>query len=210
MRKALNENPMVQLAVLAVVGVILVFMVFTRLVGGEDPPAADPAATAPADASAAAAADPAAIAAAPAPAADAAAIAPAPAPDPVQPPGGLKAGDGLPKDVLAAFEDDKAVALLVVDPKGFADERILSYAKRLEPRDDAELFVVDVEDVGRYSQITSGLAVSRTPALIAIQPRKQTDGVPTATVSYGFRSQRSVEQAIDDALYDDGTVPAYP
>jgi hypothetical protein len=52
----------------------------------------------------------------------------------------------------------------------------------------------------RYARITQGVNVDRVPALIVLQPRKLTKGVPVATVSYWFRGPESVAQAIDDAL----------
>ncbi len=72
------------------------------------------------------------------------------------------------------------------------------------------MFVVDSPDIGDYSRITSGVAVDRVPALVVIRPRKLTDGAPTATVSYGFRGPRSVDQAVDDSLYQGKPVPSYP
>lgn len=207
MRKALNENPVVQMVVLGVVGVILVVMVFTMLLKGEEEvPVTDPAtAVAPATGEVAPV-DPAAAPVVPS--------TPAPAESPADqiPPGAdvIAPGKGLPKDLAMAYADKKAIALLVVDPKANADKKLQRSTNGLAARDGVAVFVTDVDEIADYSRITSGVAVDRVPALIVIRPRGLTDNVPTATVSYGFRSPKSVEQALDDALYDGAQVPAYP
>jgi len=207
MRKALNENPTVQIAVLAVIGIAFAILLFSTVLKGDEAPATDAATTT----DPALAADP----AAPAPVGSTAVPA-APAPDvPVAPvdPGaadGLLPTKGLPKDVLIAYAKDKAIALLVVDPKGIADRDLETYTKRLEARDDVAVFIVKTKDIIDYARITAGVAVSRAPALVVIRPRRLTDSAPTASVSYGFRSPRSVEQALDDALYEGKQLQAYP
>jgi hypothetical protein len=190
-RKALNENPTVQLVVLGVVGVILAFLLYTTVLSGDEEPATDSAGSSASPAADAAPASPAP--AAPAPAAEAAPSAAQPAPaTPATPPAAVGAADGLlptkglPKDVLVAYAKNKAIALIVVDPKLISDRRVRSYVKH----------------IANYSRITAGVEVSRTPALVVIRPRDRTDDVPTATVSYGFRSPKSVETAVEGALYD--------
>ncbi len=122
---------------------------------------------------------------------------------------GLLAGKGLPKDVLVAYAKGDAIALVVVDPKAKGSKGIVKAVENYD-RKDVATFIVDVDDIAKYSRITQGVAVSRTPALVVIRPRKLNEGAPMASVTYGFRSPRSVEQAIDDAFYDSGNVPAYP
>lgn len=209
MRNALNENPVVQLAVIGLIGVVLAFMLFSTVLKKEEVPASDPAA----------ATDPAAAAPVTPVPAEPSGTAPAPtasesvAPEPgaVDPAvAGLAPSDGLPVDVIKAFAKDQAIALLVVDPKGIADRQVEAYTRRLSSRDGVEFFVVDVKDIAKYSRITSGVAVSSAPALLVIQPRTLTNDVPIASVSYGFRSPRSVEQTLDDALYEAGPVSSYP
>jgi hypothetical protein len=206
-RKALNENPTVQLVVLGVVGVILAFLLYTTVLSGDEEPATDSAGSSASPAADAAPASPAP--ASPAPAAEAAPSAAQPAPaTPATPPAAVGAADGLlptkglPKDVLVAYAKNKAIALIVVDPKLISDRRVRSYVKKLEARGDVAVFDVDVKHIANYSRITAGVEVSRTPALVVIRPRDRTDDVPTATVSYGFRSPKSVETAVEGALYD--------
>ncbi|HEU4803135.1 MAG TPA: hypothetical protein VFS73_08170 [Solirubrobacterales bacterium] len=220
MRKALNENPMVQLAVLGVCAIVFAVILFTSVLKKDEQPAAtttSPAATTTSDP--AASSDPSASASTPSPSAGSSASGAAPATpetDTVTPPAGGATADGLlpskglPEDVLVAFARNKAIALLVVDPKGLSDKQLEQFTDTLRSRDDVEVFVVNVKDIAKYARITAGVSVSRTPALVVVRPRKLTDSTPTAAVSYGFRGPRSVNQAVDDALYDGKQVPSYP
>lgn len=222
MRKAINENPMVQIGVLAGAAVIFAFILFTSVLKKDPAPPADPAAAtadavAPADSTAApTTADPAAATGTAVPPADTAAAATAtPAPTPAPAAGGsvsdgLLPSKGLPKDVLVAFAKNQAIALLVIDPNGTSDKQLKAYTEALKKRNDVEVFIVDVKDIAKYSRITAGVSVSRVPALVVVRPRKLTNSVPTASVSYGFRGARSVNQAIDDALYKGKQIPSYP
>lgn len=234
MRKALNENPRVQLAVLGIGALLLVIMLMTSMGsgGGAEPePVTDPAATSSSTASGAApvtdsasTADPAATAPATDPAASAtpAPVTPAPAGTaeavPATPSAGSGAGsaegmlpgEGLPKDVLIAYARNKAIALLVIDPKGISDRRVKKFTKALRARGDVEVFVVKAGKIANYARITQGVSVTRTPSLVVIRPRNKSDDVPTATVSEGFRSAKSVRTALEDALYTGGERPSYP
>lgn len=220
MRKALNENPMVQLAVLGVCAIVFAVILFTSVLKKDEQPAAtttSPAATTTSDP--AASSDPSASASTPSPSAGSSASGTAPATpetDTVTPPAGGATADGLlpskglPEDVLVAFARNKAIALLVVDPKGLSDKQLEQFTDTLRSRDDVEVFVVNVKDIAKYARITAGVSVSRTPALVVVRPRKLTDSTPTAAVSYGFRGPRSINQAIDDAVYKGKQVPSYP
>lgn len=215
MRKALNENPVVQIAVIGLVGVVFAVMLFTTVLKKDEPVTAEPVTeAAPTEVAAAASAPIPESGAAPAPTTDSGSVTPSPASSSdiaaQAAADGLLPTKGLPKDVLIAFAKDKAIALLVINPKGVADKTVKGYTQTLSKRDDVEVFVVDVKDIADYSRITSGVAVSRAPALVVIRPRGLTENVPTATVSYGFRSESSVEQALKDALYKGPNLPAYP
>ena len=227
MRKALNENPMVQLAVLGICAVIFAFILFTSVLKKDDtaapeattaPAATDTAAASPTDTAAAAPTETAAPPSASTPAPSDSAPAPTAAPETptaTLPPGGTPAdgllpSKGLPQDVLVAFARNETIALLVIDPKGVSDKQLKRFTEALRSRHDVEVFVVDVRDIAKYARITSGVRVSRTPALVVIKPRKLTGSIPTASVSYGFRGPGSVNQAIDDALYEGKSVPSYP
>jgi hypothetical protein len=225
MRKALNENPVVQIAVIGVMAIAVAILLYTRVIaaGNDAPPASDTATTATDTAAAPAGTTP-----APADSATGTAT-PAPATPPTEAPattppatGGVPApvtgdpasafvpGPGLPEDVVVAYARNKAVVLLIEKEKGLDDRALRASARALEGRDDLAFFSVPVKDVARYARITEGVDLSRTPALVIIRPRKLTNNTPEATVSYGFRGPESVETAVDDALYDGKNVTYDP
>lgn len=239
MRDAINNNPRVQMIVIGVMVILAAFFVFTKVLKKEDTVAVDPAeanalaaeaggvaptstptssstaSTDSASTDSSATATDSATATPATPTADPAAAAPA---TPSAPSGGTAAAGadgllptkGLPKDVLIAYAKGDAIALLVIDPKAIADRKVEEYTNALTAKGGVEVFTVKAKDIAKYSRITQGVQVSRTPALVVIRPRKLTENVPTATVSYGFRSSKSVQQALKDALYDGPNVPAYP
>jgi hypothetical protein len=229
MRKALNENPVVRAVVLGIMGLLVAFLLFTRVFNantGSDAPN-PPTGTISTEAAAAGAAPaPAGDAAAPAPAAEAtpppaeatappaAGSTPAPAvpstPAAADPSAAFIPGPGLPEDVVVAYAQNKAVVLLIEKKKGLDDRAISQSVKSLGSRGDTEVFVVPVKQVSRYARITEGVSLDRTPAIVVLRPRKLTDNVPEATVSYGFRGPESVEQAVEDALFDGKNVTYDP
>lgn len=196
MRQALNENPMVQIAVLGIGGIVVAFLLFTSVLK-KDEPAPEPTAAA-----ATATADPAAAPPEAVPPAETGATVPSSN-------GELKATKGLPKDVLAAYSADKAVVLAVIDSKAEGSARFAAAARR-QASGDVAVFVVDVNDIADYSRITEGVSVSRTPALVVVKPQRLSDGLPTASVSYDLIDPQGLRQAIGDAFYAGGNVPAYP
>lgn len=211
MRKALNSNPTVQLIVIGLAGVILAFLLYTTVLSSDDAPAG---AGAPTEAGGAPAATE-----APEPdpvvADEVVPVEPAPTVDPTPAPAagseGLLPTKGLPADVLVAYAKNKAIALIVFNPKARpSDPKVEASTERLRARDDVAVFNVKVKDIADYARITGGVAVNRTPALLVVRPRDLTDDVPTATVSYGFRSARSVEGAVEDALYGGESRSAAP
>lgn len=140
-----------QIIVLAVVGIAFAFLLFNTVLKGNGASSEPSTATDPALAAdpAAATVDPAATPVDPAaPIADPS-VAPAPAAPPASAdPGaaeGLLPAKGLPKDVLVAYAKGKAIALLVVNPKGMSDGKLEAFTRRLDARDDVAVFIVDVE-----------------------------------------------------------------
>ena len=219
MRKALNDNPLVQVTVLAVLALIVGFLLLTRMSKGDSsstssttattaasvapstaaPSTSAPATTPDATASTPSATAPTATATAPSPAAAAAAA------------GAFVAGPGLPAPVVKAYADGKVVVLLIVRRHGIDDDAVKASVERLGNGGDVALFMTNAGHISRYSRITEGVNVDRVPALIVMKPRNQAHGVPVATVSYGFRGADSVTQAIQDALYKGPTnLPSYP
>ena len=226
MRKALNDNPVAQIAVLGVLVVIVGFLLMTRVVhksGDSDsaatstPPRPPPA---PADTTGAPTSP------SPAVGDDSSKhrLRPRWRRRPPRPParrpapqlGGFVAGPGLPAPVVKAYADDKAVVLFVFRHGGIDDSAVRASVERLRGRSDLAVFVTHAANIARYARITEGVDVNRVPALIVVRPRHLTHGTPTASVSYGFRGPDSVDQAIRNALYKGPSEPpvlpevAYP
>jgi hypothetical protein len=199
-RKAINENQLVQVGLIGLLAVIVGFLLLTRVMnkssGGEAPPAeTTPAAVTP-------------EAATPAPA-EATPPAPAFGADATE---AFEAGPGLPSSIVDAYDAGKTVALLVVRTKGIDDRALRLTSIALATRPEVKLFVVPAKHIARYSRIASGVDVERVPALVVISPKKLAKGgLPNASVSYGFRGPASVVQAVKDAEYKGKTnLPYYP
>ena len=223
MRKALNENPKVQAGVIVVLLAAGLLMFMRMSSGGgevaEAPPVPTDAATAagaPTGASGAGV-DPAVAGVAPTdPAAATAAAtsggipaAPVASTGTVSPEA-LVPGPGLPAEVAQAFARGDAVVLLVVR-QGATDDELVRDSVAGISRSRVSVFVAPAGKVARYSRITSGVGVTRVPALVVVRPRSVGGDIPQGTVSYGFRNSQSVIQAVEDALYggrDD--IPYHP
>jgi hypothetical protein len=221
MRKAINENPVVQIVLIGVLAVFVAFLLFTRVMSRGGAEEAAPTTAAPAtDASVAggtapapaAATDPATTAAptAPAPGSTAPSTGAAPPASDAAPDSGFEAGPGLPRPVVSAYEDGKAVVLLIAKQKGIDDRAVRGSVERLRGRSEVALFVVPAKDVARYARITEGVQLDRVPAIVVVRPKRLSEGMPEATVSYGFRGPDSVDQAVEDALFDGKTVTYDP
>jgi hypothetical protein len=217
-RKALNDNPVAQIAVLGLLAVIVAFMLMSRGSHngggtGSTATSATAAAPAPADTGASTSSSP-AVGTTP-PSTGSSAVAPTTAPPAGTatgaPAGEFVAGPGLPAPVVKAYADDKAVVLLVFRHRGLDDSAVRSSVERLRGRSDVAVFITHAANIARYARITEGVDVNRVPALIVLRPRHLTHGTPTASVSYGFRGPDSVDQAIRNALYKGpNDLPYYP
>lgn len=217
MRKAINDNPMVQIGVIGLLVVVVGFFLLTQMGKGSSTSStsstaasvAPDASATPSDSSATATTPPASTPSESAPSTTPAApagsaAAPAAA-------GEFVAGPGLPRPLVQAYNADKVVVLLVVRRGGIDDDAVKASVERMSGLPDAAVFMTNAGHVSRYSRIASGVDLDRVPALIVLRPQKLTHGTPTATVSYGFRGPASVAQAIADALYKGPTnVPYYP
>jgi hypothetical protein len=183
MRKALNDNPMVQMAVIAVLALVGGFFLLNTMSGrGSSEPAPAPAGT------------PASVTTAVTPAS-------APAGQPI-PLGPLVPGSGLPRRVLASYAKDDVVVVLIVRNGGIDDNLVRVSVESLNGTPGVSVFVAHSGDIAKYAQITQGVGVDRVPALVVVRPRSLNEGSPVASVSYGFRSPESVRQAIHNAVYD--------
>jgi hypothetical protein len=205
-RQAINENPIAQAAVIGLLVIAVAFLLLTRLnqSSGEGSESATE--------SSAAASPTLAQGAAPAEAPSDVAVPSAPtAPVAGAPGGDFVAGPGLPKSVVKAYDDGQAVVLLVTRKAGIEDQRLKAMVGSARSVGKVAVFTTYARGIARYSRIARGVDVSRVPALVVMRPRNLSDGVPQATVSYGFRGPDSVEQAVRDALYDGkSNLPYYP
>jgi len=220
MRKAINDNPMVQIGVIGLLVVVVGFFLLTQMGKGSSTSStsstaasvAPDASATPSDSSATATTPPASTATTPSLSAPSTTPA-APAGSAAEPAaaGEFVAGPGLPRPVVQAYNADKVVVLLVVRRGGIDDDAVKASVERMSGLPDTAVFMTNAGHVSRYSRIASGVDLDRVPALIVLRPQKLTHGTPSATVSYGFRGPASVAQAIADALYNGPTnVPYYP
>lgn len=199
MREKLNENPLLQVAVIGVLLLMAGVFVLTSMGGGggaEESETSTSSATVTGPSGSAtvtttvttptteAAATPAAVPEVPAP--------------------------SLPQPITDAFAADRIVVLLIVKPGGIDDAIMATAALPLGFRRDVALFVVPARKIARYTAITQGVDLSRVPALVVVGPDELERGVATATVSYGFLSPESIVQAVVDAGYEGPTLTYHP
>jgi hypothetical protein len=214
MRKALNNNPLVQIGALAALALLVGFLLITRMSGKGSESSTSNESAAPSvevtvssgDQSATATVTPSsgATATPASPSATSGTAASAPT-------GTFVAGPGLPAAVVNAYKANRVVVLLVVRRNGIDDDAVKSSVESMSGSANVALFVTNAGHISRYSRIAAGVNVDRVPALIVLRPRKLSHGVPTAQVSYGFRGPDSVAQAIRDATYKGPTnQPYYP
>jgi hypothetical protein len=198
MREKLNENPMAQVALIAILAIAAAVM-FLKPGGGEETEEVPTAATVSvagteASASATGATPGEAVEGTVEGAMEAATAEASALPSTIPAP-------PIPRPVAAAYDAGKTVVLLVVHDGGIDDRLVAGTLRGLEGYPDVALFVVPAKQIARYAAITLGTEVQQVPALIVMRPRKLSDGVPQASVSYGFQTPQSLVQAIVDARY---------
>jgi hypothetical protein len=202
MREKLNNNPLVQVAILAVLLLATGFFLLSSMGGGgsgSEEEEAAPEATA----GAVTPEGTATLTVTGSPEATASVAPPSPqalASSAPPPPGA----------VTAAFRADRTVVLLFVRDGGIDDRMVAATVKRLSGLRGVASFVVPAHRIARYARITQGVEVNRVPALVVLRPKRLDRGVPSASVSYGFQSPASVVQAIIDAGYKGPTVDYHP
>ncbi|HKT83298.1 MAG TPA: hypothetical protein VJQ84_05620 [Solirubrobacterales bacterium] len=193
MREKLNENPLMQVALIGVLLVVAGVFVMSSMGGkGGEEEEAEPATVSATAASATEA--PAGLDAALAMVSQASA-------------GSAKP---LPRDVLAAWNDNKTVVLLFVHDGGIDDMLVKDATERLNSLPAAATFVVPASKISRYAAVTEGVGVNRVPALVVVRPKHVHQTIPTASVNYGFQSGQSVVQAVIDAGYKGPTLDYHP
>ncbi len=208
MRDKLNNDPRYQIGAVVLL-LIFGFVIFTQMgKGGEEEEAAAPTeATVSVEGSEASGT---AVGATPGEAVEAAAeqalqatVPPAAAVSAVVPP-------PLPDPVEAAYKGGKTVVLLLVHDGGIDDRLVAKSTRALSSFPDTAVFIVPAKQVARYGAITLGVEVAQVPALIVVRPKRLSDGVPQASVSYGFQTPEGIAQAMRDATYDGPEATYYP
>jgi hypothetical protein len=206
-REKLNENPIAQVALIAILVVVAVVMFIGSSGGGEESEEASAGETvatvngvtatgsSPGEAVEGAVESLEEGAVAGASAAEVPASVPAPSP---------------PKRLTAAYESGKTVALLIVDKGGIDSAFTARSSLLLAPFKDVSLFIVSAKEIARYAAITVGLDVNRVPALVVMKPKKLSGGTPQATVDYGIQTPQTVVQAVLDANYHGREVTYHP
>jgi hypothetical protein len=210
MREKLNENPLAQVGLIALLVVVGAYMFISSSGGGEEEESAAPAEATVAVAGTSAVGT--ATGATPGEAVEGAVESALESPAtvssavpssavPVPPP---------PARLVNAYNSGKIVALLIVH-RGSIDSALSARSSLLfAPFHKVLLFVVPAKQIARYAAITVGLEVNRVPALVVMKPKKLSDGTPQASVDYGIQTPQSVLQAVLDANYHGGEVTYHP
>jgi len=207
MRKALNDNPAIQIAVIGVLLVVVGLFFMMNVKKKDDSGSSSSSSATPTTSSSApgtttpVTVSPDGATAPSSGTASAGATAALPAPTPIVTPDALIPGPGLPKGVVAAWKGGDAVALLIVRGGGIDDRLVRNSLESLSRDPKVSVFVARAKDVARYSRITQGVGVDQAPALVVVRPRRESGSIPQGQVSYGFRNSQSVVQAVHDALY---------
>jgi hypothetical protein len=201
MRNAINNNPMVQLALVGVLLLVAGVMLAPQLLGHKG--GSSNTSTTSAQLSTPSGTVDLTVKSTPAAPSGATAgtggaVAPAP---PTVTPAALVPGPGLPQPVISAWHRGDTVVLLVVRKGGIDDRLVRSAVSSLSGEPRVAVFVARANRIARYSRITQGVGVSQVPALVVVRPRRVSGSVPEAQVTYGFRDSQGVVQAVHDAVY---------
>jgi len=194
MREKLNDNPMAQIAFVAVLLVVAAVFLLGKAGGGEAEE--EEGGSAAADAAVAAVA-----------AELEAGQQPLRLPAPGSGPGAIPPP---PRAVVDAVDSGDTVAILFVRDGGIDDRLVREAVGKLENFNYVATFVVPTHQIYRYVSISQGVDLSRVPALVVIRPKNLSQQYNPASVHYGFQSAQAVVQAVVDARYHGGTLPYHP
>jgi hypothetical protein len=208
MREQLNSNPLVQVAVIAVLLLGAGFFFLSTMGGGEEEDKSAETTTSSSATLTTPEGSATVEATATAPVEGAAPATPSAVPP--LPPGAASAAPPLPHAVTSAFHSGRTVALLFVRNGGIDDALVKEAVASLEGLDDVSVFVVQANHIADYAAIAEGVAVDRVPALVVLRPKRRNHGIPAASVSYGFQSVQSVVQTVVDAGYKGRTLDYHP
>jgi len=204
MREQLNNNPLVQLAVIGALLAVGAFAFVTMSGRGGEEEEAAPTVSATVNGVPGSGATPGEavedavrnLEAGAAPTPTAASVPPPPVP--------------APDAVLRAWESGATVAMVFVRDGGIDDGLVRRTAGALGGLPGVKAFVVPARRIAEYAAITGGLGVDRVPALVVMRPKRVSGATPTASVLYGFQSPQRVAQAVIDAGYEGPTRDYHP
>ncbi|HTT95021.1 MAG TPA: hypothetical protein VMF55_10125 [Solirubrobacterales bacterium] len=179
MREKLNDNPVAQIALIAVLVLVGGYLLLSSMGGGSSEAATESAEVESAE-----------------PAAATSAVA-------------APVDKRLPHAVEAAYDRGETIALLIYRRGGIDDQAVGAASAVIQTMPGVAFFDAPTGKIARYSAITGPVGVNRAPALIVVRARKKGDLEPApATVTYGFQGPEEVRQAVIDAGYA-GPEPSY-
>jgi hypothetical protein len=194
MREKLNDNPMAQVGLVAVLLVLAAVFLLGKMGGGGE-----------AEEEGESAAGTAAVAAV------AAELEAGGGPVELPPPGsGIGSPPPPPRPVASAFDAGNTVVLLFVRDGGIDDRLVSRAVKRLNAIGGVSTFIVPSRQLARYVSIAQGVELNRVPALVVLRPKRLAGEQDSASVDYGFQSAESIVQAVVDARYHGGTLAYHP
>jgi hypothetical protein len=197
MREAINNNPMVQIALVGFLVVAAGFFFLSSSGGGKEEESSGVSTTEPTTVS---------VGEAGGSEVPAEGVTPVPA----LPPQAAASAPPPPPAVVRAFNSNQTVAILFVRNGGIDDRLVRDAADRLESESRVSFFTVPASRIARYASIAQGVAVDRVPALVVIRPKKLAGDIPQASVQHGFQSSDSIVQAVVDARYKGRTLDYHP
>ncbi len=205
MREKLNENPIAQVGLIAVLAIVAVVMFIGSSGGGEEEESSSGETVATVNGVTATGSSPGEAVEGAVESLEEGAVAGVSSEAPASVP-----APSPPKRLMTAYDAGKTVVLLIVD-KGSIDSAFTARSSLLlAPFQDVSLFIVPASEIARYAAITVGLDVNRVPALVVMKPKKLSGGTPQASVDYGIQTPQTVVQAVLDANYKGREVTYHP
>jgi hypothetical protein len=194
MREQINNNPLVQVGLIAVLLLGAAFFVMSSMGGSDAEPEAATSTVETAVANAESELEPAVSVSS--------ALARINSSSAATPP--------LPAPVMSAWAANRTLALLFVHDGGIDDRLVRRTQPKLAAQPNVATFVIPAKQISRYASITEGAGVDRVPALVVVRPKHLKHSVPTASVSYGFQSVESAVQDVIDAEYKGRNIDYHP
>ena len=115
-----------------------------------------------------------------------------------------------PQQFTSAYDANQTVVLLVVHNGGIDDKLTAEASGAIAGMPGVTLIHVPLAQLPRYASITVGVELNRVPALIVMRPQELSNGVPQATVDYGFQTPESAVQAVRDGAYNGPAATYHP